>query len=213
MEKHKQKGRLKTASRGHKLLKDKCDEMIRSFMVLIRKNKALRDEVETEISRALRLFMLSRTQMTAQEILAAVSIKRAAFDFATTTANIMGLHVPKIVIKESADMASTASITTVAHFDKAIAALSKLMLLLIELANVEKTCDMLANEIQKTRRRINALEHILIPQIKETIKYISMKLSENERASQIRLIKVKEMLDEIEAIEEAANLAKQAKAK
>jgi V/A-type H+-transporting ATPase subunit D len=200
MEKQKQSGRAKTAKRGHKLLKDKSDEMIRHFLKLIKENRELREQVEGELSQALRLFMVARTQMSAQEIEAAVVASATTQKFTSSTANIMGLVVPKIMLAPASEKSTSQniSIATNTNFDKSVKLLSTLLQKLIELANVEKTCDMLAAEIERNRRRINALEHIMIPQIQETIKYITMKLSENERGNQVRLMKVKAMLDENE---------------
>ena len=195
MERQKQKAREKTARRGHKLLKDKADEMIRQFLAMIKQNKQLREEIEVELSKALRLFMEARTQMTSQEIESAVTSSAQTQEFTAITTNIMGLVVPKITLKETGHKTKIPVVlTTSANLDRSIKYISKLLAKLIELANVEKACDMLAAEIEKSRRRINALEHIMIPQIKETIRYITMKLSEDERSNQVRLMKVKEMI-------------------
>jgi V/A-type H+-transporting ATPase subunit D len=194
MERARQKGRLKTANRGHKLLKDKSDEMIRSFMALSKENRVLRKRIEDELSAALRLFISARGQMSSAEIEDAVTNSAPQPEFTASTVNIMGLIVPKIELGASA--ASNKRhifVSTPAAFDKAIELLSGLTAMLIDLANIEKTCDMLANEIEKVRRRINSLEYIMIPQTQETIKYITMKLDEDQRGQQVRVMKVKEM--------------------
>ena len=201
MEQQKQKARLKTAARGHKLLKDKSDEMIRRFMGLIKKNQALREQIEKELTEALELFMEARTQMPAEAIEAAVSNAQVTRQFTTSTTNIMGLVVPKLTLAKSPKATEGGednpplSITTPDSFDRSVRLLTNLLAKIIELANVEKTCDMLAAEIEKNRRRINALEHLMMPSIRETVRYITMKLSENERGNQVRLMKVKEMLE------------------
>ena len=206
MEKQTQQARLKTAVRGHKLLKDKSDEMIRQFLRLIKKNQTLRDQVERELTRALELFMDARTQMSAEQIESAVTNTHATQSFTTATANIMGLVVPKLTLTqthengwgvgENAPHNTHISLTTSESFDHSIRLLTNLLTKILELANVEKTCNMLAAEIERNRRRINALEYIMMPSLTETIKYITMKLSENERGNQVRLMKVKEMLAE-----------------
>jgi len=198
MEMQKQKGRLKTAVRGHKLLKDKNDEMMRSFLRMVKDNRSLREQVEQELSNAIALFMLSRVQNTAAETEQSVATPAVIAQFETSTRNIMGLIVPVIKLKCTIDQGTGVSITTNANFDRAVELIKGLLAVLIELANVEKACDMLASEVEKTRRRINAIEHVMIPQIKDTIKYIRMKLSENERSQQVRLMKVKEMLEQSE---------------
>ena len=191
------KARLATAVRGHKLLKDKSDEMIRQFMARIRRNRELREMLEPEISAALRSFAVSRSMMLPQETEAALSMPSYALDMDAGTAYVMGLAVPKITIKENAgqELFPYSFITTASALDNSISRLLTLLQGLVKLAEVEKACNMLADEIEKNRRRVNALEYILIPQIEETIKYIKMKLDENERGNLIRLMKVKEILN------------------
>ncbi|MGN0768951.1 MAG: V-type ATP synthase subunit D [Christensenellales bacterium] len=197
MELRRLKTRLKTATRGHKLLKDKSDETIRRFMIYVRENKALRKEIESEISDALRLFMLASAVTTEQVMEEAVAMPGYSVKIETGKTNVMGVDVPTLKVTESEKKElypySFASVS--AELDGSIANLSKLMPKLIRLAEVEKTCNMLADEIEKNRRRVNALEYVMIPQITETIKYITMKLDENERAGTIRLMKVKSMLE------------------
>ena len=198
MELQKQKGRLKTAKRGHKLLKDKSDEMLRHFMMIAKKNKALREELDDQIMAALGQFMNARTQMTGEEIESGLSASNAAVVFTPAVTNIMGLKVPKIEL-ESVDVGtSRAIIKTSSGFDKSVQTLTALMQQLMELASVEKQCDMLAAEIVKLRRRINALEFILMPQIEATIRFIKMKLGENERSQLVRVMKLKaQMQDQV----------------
>lgn len=197
MELRRLKTRLKTATRGHKLLKDKSDETIRRFMLYVKENKALRKEIEEEVSRALRLFMLASAVTTEQVMEEAVAMPGYSVKIETGKNNVMGVDVPTLKVTESEQKElypySFASVS--AELDGSISNLSKLMPKLIRLAEVEKTCNMLADEIEKNRRRVNALEYVMIPQITETIKYITMKLDENERAGTIRLMKVKSMLE------------------
>lgn len=197
MELRRLKTRLKTATRGHKLLKDKSDETIRRFMLYVKENKALRKEIEEEVSRAMRLFMLASAVTTEQVMEEAVAMPGYSVKIETGKNNVMGVDVPTLKVTESEQKElypySFASVS--AELDGSISNLSKLMPKLIRLAEVEKTCNMLADEIEKNRRRVNALEYVMIPQITETIKYITMKLDENERAGTIRLMKVKSMLE------------------
>lgn len=197
MELRRLRTRLKTAVRGHKLLKDKSDEMIRRFMLLIKENKTLRESVEKELSLALREFMLARAVSSDAVIEQAISMPGVSVELNTSTTNIMSVNVPSFEIKEGESKErfpySFASVT--AELDNSISTLSTLLVKMLKLAETEKACNMLADEIEKTRRRVNALEYVMIPQIQETIKYITMKLDENERSATIRLMKVKSMIE------------------
>lgn len=197
MELRKLKTRLKTAVRGHKLLKDKADETVRQFMILVKENHKLRLEVEKELQHTLKGFLLSSAVDSSEIIEEAVAMPGTKVSLQTTFKNVMGVSVPEISIKESEDKElypySFASVSS--ELDTSIASLSNLLVKLVRLAQIEKTCNMLADEIEKNRRRVNALEYVLIPEIQETIKYITMKLDENERANTIRLMKVKSMIE------------------
>lgn len=197
MELTQMKRRLVTARRGHKLLKDKRDEMVRQFMLRIRENRSLREEVEQALSGAFGAFALARALMEPAQLNQALLYPARRADVSIGRANILSVRVPEITVDE--DSLSRSSIPyglaeTSAQLDLAIAAMAKALPSLIKLAQVEKACAMLADEIQKTRRRVNALEHVMIPQFEETIRYISMKLDENERGSLTRLMKVKDMI-------------------
>ncbi len=197
MELRRLKTRLKTATRGHKLLKDKSDEMIRQFMLYIRENKRLREEVEGELSQALKEFMLARAVSSDAVIEEAVAMPGVKAELKTSEKNVMSVGVPEfeIVEHENADLYPYSFAGVTSELDNSIATLSTLLGKLLKLAEVEKTCNMLADEIEKNRRRVNALEYVMIPQLKETIKYITMKLDENERSATIRLMKVKSMIE------------------
>lgn len=197
MELRRLKTRLKTATRGHKLLKDKSDEMIRQFMIYIRENKRLREEVEGELSQALKEFMLARAVTSDSVIEEAIAMPGVKVELNTSEKNVMSVGVPEfgIVEKERGDLYPYSFASVTSELDSSIATLSTLLGKLLKLAEVEKTCNMLADEIEKNRRRVNALEYVMIPQLEETIKYITMKLDENERSSTIRLMKVKSMIE------------------
>ncbi|MCI6814903.1 MAG: V-type ATP synthase subunit D, partial [Clostridiales bacterium] len=185
MELRRLKTRLKTATRGHKLLKDKSDEMIRQFMVYVRENKRLREEIEAELSSALKGFTLARAVSSNAVIEEAVMMPATKAEISLSSDNVMSVEVPSISVveHEGQDKYPYSFDTVTSELDASIGTLSTLLVKLVKLAEVEKTCNMLADEIEKNRRRVNALEYVMIPQIEETIKYINMKLDENERAS------------------------------
>ena len=196
MELRRLKDRKKTAVRGHKLLKDKSDEMIRQFIGYAKENMRLRLEVEQGLSNALAEFMLAKSVSQDGVIWEALSMPSIGMELEIGTKNIMSVNVPSIGIKKSESTSlypySFASVTS--ELDKSISTISVLAEKLIKLAEVEKTCNMLATEIEKNRRRVNALEYIMIPQTEEAIHDITMKLDENERGNIVRLMKVKTML-------------------
>lgn len=196
MELRRLKTRLKTAVRGHKLLKDKADEMIRRFMVYVRENKRLREEIEEELAFALKGFTLARAVSSNAVIEEAVMMPATEVEIELSSDNVMSVNVPHISIVEKSgkDKYPYSFNSVTSELDDSIGTLSTLLVKLVKLAEVEKTCNMLANEIEKNRRRVNALEYVMIPQIQETIKYINMKLDENERANIIRLMKVKSII-------------------
>lgn len=198
MELKRLKTRLKTAVRGHKLLKDKSDEMIRRFMEFAKQNKALREQVEEELSAALRTFIVAKAVSDDAVIQEAVAMPSKTVKLTTDSQNIMSVVVPVMQLQESESKDkypySFGSVT--AELDGSIAVLSGLLQKMVKLAEIEKTCNMLAIEIEKNRRRVNALEYVMIPQLEETIKFITMKLDENERSNIVRLVKVKAMIAE-----------------
>lgn len=195
MELRRLKDRLKTAKKGHKLLKDKSDEMVRQFMDFIRENRALREAVEAELIKALHSFVLARAENNPQELEQALMMPSAPFKISAGIKNVMGVDVPLLdVVKEGSGIIPYSFISLTASLDGAVQGISEISEKLIMLAEVEKTCNMLADEIEKNRRRVNALEHFVIPQLEETIKYIMMKLDENERGNLTRLMKVKSMI-------------------
>ncbi|MDO4379372.1 MAG: V-type ATP synthase subunit D [Clostridia bacterium] len=192
------KRKLATARKGHKLLKDKRDELMRRFLDLIRETKTLRLEVEEGIKIANEHMSVARSVMTDEEIEVALMMPSQRMNADVGTKNIMSVDVPvfKPELKSAKDgeIFSYGYAFTGGDLDEAVSALSTVMPDMLKLAESEKTCRLLASEIEKTRRRVNALEHVLIPQYEETIKYITMKLDENERSSTTRLMKVKDMM-------------------
>lgn len=202
MELTRLKRRLKTATRGHKLLKDKRDEMMRRFVLLIRENQRLRLKVEQELGLALGEFAICRGAMDSSMLEQALLYPVRTADIEVGTANIMSVKVPTFSIDEEAlgeTQLSYGLVQTSAQLDGAISNLAEALPDLIALAQIEKTCDMLADEIEKTRRRVNALEYVMIPQFEKTIRTITMKLEENERGTTTRLMKVKDMIAQRDA--------------
>ena len=204
MELTRLKGRLRTAQRGHKLLKDKRDELMKQFMEVVRENRALRKRVEEADARP-RLLHRGLRLMSTEMLEQALLYPKQSVELDMTFQNIMSVNVPVYHFKTKSDDAGkstpTASPPPPANWDGAVEALSGVLQDMLRLAEIEKTSQLLAEEIEKTRRRVNALEYVKIPQMEEAIQYITMKLDENERANTIRLMKVKDMLLK-EAIEE-----------
>ena len=196
MELRRLKGRLKTAVRGHKLLKDKSDEMIRRFMEYAKQNKALREQVEEELSEALKSFVLAKAVSDEYAVQEAVVMPSSQITLSASTQNVMSVIVPEFELKKTQgeDKYPYAYGSVTGELDESIAVLTELMQKLVKLAEIEKTCNMLADEIEKNRRRVNALEYVMIPQTEETIRYITMKLDENERGNTVRLMKIKSIL-------------------
>ena len=197
MELRRLKTRLKTAERGHKLLKDKSDEMIRRFLSYVRENKRLREEIEADLADAMRSFMLTRAVMSSEELKQTLCLPSKTVDVITDVENVMGVEVPVVEVKQteiSGEDLPYSIVSAISDLDMAVGKISALMGKLLHLAQVEKTCNMLADEIERNRRRVNALEYVMIPQLNETIKYIMMKLDENERGALVRLMKVKSMI-------------------
>ena len=199
MELARLKRRLVTAKRGHKLLKDKRDEMVRRFIAMVRKNRILRQEVEKQLSQALGEFALARASMLPEAMEAALLYPARRARLTVGQQNIMSVKVPVFRTQDSAlaeAIIPYGFAETSAQLDGAISTLANVLPLLTELAEMEGACNLLADEIEKTRRRVNALEYVMIPQTEDTIHSITMKLEENERGALTRLMKVKAMIEE-----------------
>ncbi|WP_066873604.1 V-type ATP synthase subunit D [Clostridium mediterraneense] len=201
MELSKLKKRLSTATRGHKLLKDKQDELVRQFIDLVKFNNKLRKEVEEELGSSLKDFVMARAGMSSEFLEEAISYPKDNIKVEVGRKNIMSVNVPMMDFKRELE-GDEGSIypygfaNTSAELDDAIGKLYSILPRLLELAEVEKSCQLMADEIEKTRRRVNALEYMTIPQLKETIRFIRMKLDENERSALTRLMKVKTMIEQ-----------------
>lgn len=192
------KRKLITARRGHKLLKDKRDELMRRFMDLVRENKELRKKVEASIAEANKHMAVARSVMSDADITSALMMPMQEISVDISEKNVMSVLIPEFKTQlktaDDADIYPYGFAFTSTELDGAVKFISDILPDLIKLAETEKSCQLMAAEIEKTRRRVNALEHVMIPQYEETIKYISMKLDENERSATTRIMKVKDMM-------------------
>ncbi len=194
------KRRLKTSTRGHKLLKDKQDELMRRFIELIKKNKQLRMEVEAELSLSFKEFLLASAVMSPEMLEEAIAVPKETITVDIKKKNVMSVNVPvmNFIRKLEGDEGSIypyGFAQTSSELDDAIAKLYGIMPKLLQLAEVEKACQLMADEIEKTRRRVNALEYRTIPDLEDTIRFIRMKLDESERSTITRLMKVKDLIN------------------
>ncbi|MBR0040753.1 MAG: V-type ATP synthase subunit D [Oscillospiraceae bacterium] len=192
------KGRLKTARRGHKLLKDKRDELMRQFMDVVRQNKVLRLRVEEGLTQAFASLQVASSIMSPEMLEQALLYPRQSVELGMSFKNIMSVNVPLYSFttknNDPSEIYPYGFAQTSGELDDALERLARVFEDMLELAQVEKTMQLLAEEIEKTRRRVNALEYVMIPELEGNIKYISMKLEENENATKVRLLKVKEMV-------------------
>lgn len=202
MELTRLKGKLKTARKGHKLLKDKRDELMRQFLDLVRENKTLREKVEEKIKNCNRNFLLAKASSDDEIINVALMTPKQNVYLDVKSKNVMSVDVPVFEYKTRTsdvnDIYCYGYAFTSPELDFAVDSISKILPDMLHLAECEKACQLMAKEIEKTRRRVNALEHVVIPETETNIKFIKMKLDENERSSQIRLMKVKDMMLEKE---------------
>jgi V/A-type H+-transporting ATPase subunit D len=197
MELLKLKKRVKLAIRGHKLLKDKRDELMKQFLSLIHRNRELREEIEREIKVVYQTFLAARSLMPPEMLEEALMLPKTQLNVDISTELIMSVQVPKIAIaKEGDGILSYGLYEVPSELDQSLEALENLMPKLIQLAEMEKSLELLAIEIEKTRRRVNALEYVLIPELESTTKFIEMKLDEMERSSLTTLMSIMEKLRE-----------------
>lgn len=194
MELLKLKRRVALAYRGHKLLKDKQDELMRQFLPLMREARSLRQEVEEGLHRAWQSFCMARAVMSRPYVGEAIIYPLVEVSVASSTLRVMNLETPQLTLQLEGDLYSYGFVNTSWQLDATISLYCDLLGKLVKLAEVEKRLEMMGAEIERTRRRVNALEYILIPNLDETIKYISMKLEEIERGNLTRLMKIKELV-------------------
>ncbi len=198
MELTRLKKKLVTAVKGHRLLKDKRDELMREFLDLVRENMELRVKVEEGIKNANRNFVLAKAGADAQTLRAALMAPKQEVRLEESAKNVMSVEIPVYEFKtrtaDENDIYSYGFAFTSSDLDDAVYSLQAVLPDMLRLAEVEKSCRLMASEIEKTRRRVNALEHVIIPDTQSGIRYITMKLDENERSTQVRLMKVKSMM-------------------
>ena len=199
------KTRLRTSMRGHKLLKDKRDELMKQFMDVVRENRALRKRVEEGLMRAHGAFTVAAALMSPEMLEQSLLYPKQSVELDMKFKNIMSVNVPVYTFhtknEDPTEIYPYGFAQTSGELDDAVDALSRVLSDMLRLAEIEKTSQLLAEEIAKTRRRVNALEYVKIPEMQANIKYITMKLDENERSNTIRLMKVKDMILK-EALEE-----------
>ena len=198
MELTRLKGRLKTATRGHKLLKDKRDELMKQFLEVVRKNRELRKRVEQGLEEAHAAFTVASALMGPEMLEQALLYPKQSVELEMTYRNVMSVNVPVYTFhtknEDPTEIYPYGFAQTSGELDIALEALSRVFQDMLELAEVEKSMQLLAQDIEKTRRRVNALEYVMIPEMQEKIRYITMKLDENERGNITRLMKFKEMV-------------------
>jgi V/A-type H+-transporting ATPase subunit D len=196
MELLKLRKRTAIAQRGHKLLKDKLDELMKQFLALVRESGSLRVEVEERLAEAYLIFAIARSELITEEMEEAFMLPAMDLDLEVQDRQIMGVHVPHFHVRMEGEYDCYGLATTPTAFDAALQLYRDLVPMLVELAEVEYGISLMATEIEKTRRRVNALEHVLIPSLQETVTYITMKLDEMERSYRTQLMKIKSMQEE-----------------
>ncbi len=198
MELTKLKKSLATATRGHRLLKDKRDEMMRQFLDIVRENKELRQRVEAKLSEANKYMAVAGSVMKKEVLMSALLMPKQGVELEIGSRNVMSVDIPTFTTKtksqDTKDIYSYGYAFTGYDLDKSVSLLSEVLPDMLRLAETEKAAQLLASEIEKTRRRVNALEYVMIPNYQDTIRYITMKLDENERSNTTRLMKIKDMM-------------------
>lgn len=190
------KRRAKSAKRGHKLLKDKQDGLMQQFMSIIREAKTLRERVEEQLGDAFRAFLFASMWLSDAQLKNALSSPEAKISLSVQTKNVMSVRIPFFEIKKEGNIKNYGFVGTNALLDQAVEKFDELFEILIKLAQIEKQAESMAIELETTRRRVNALEYKMIPDMAETIKYITMKLDESERAGIISTMKIKAEMED-----------------
>ena len=205
MELTRLKGKLRTAQRGHKLLKDKRDELMKQFLDVVREVRTLRSQVERDLMRVHSSFTVASALMSGPAMEQALMYPKQSVELSMTFQNVMSVNVPVYHFQtrtaDNGDIYPYGFAATSGELDAAVGALGEVFQNMLKLAEIEKTAQLMAEEIEKTRRRVNALEYVVIPNTQDSIRYITMKLDENDRATTTRLMKVKDMILK-EAIEQ-----------
>lgn len=198
MELSRLRKRLATATRGHKLLKDKQDELVRQFIDLVKKNQSLRQKMEENLKKGMQEYVLASSSIADHVLQEIFTIPLNTISLDVQSKSIMNTEVPvfNTLYKEESnvDELSYGFLTTTSEIDLALSHLDSMVPFMMQLAEIEKTCQLIANEIEVTKRRVNALEYLTIPNLSETIQYIENTLDENERGNVTRLMKVIDIL-------------------
>lgn len=189
------KKQVKTAIRGHKLLKDKQDGLMQKFMEVIKEAKSVRTAVEKEIGGAFQNFLSASSLMHPEMLENALMFPKAKMSLEVKTKNVMSVHIPQFKLNKEGEVVTYGFAETSGELDLALVSFSNVFELLVKLAEIEKSAENIADELEKTRRRVNALEHVLVPNLKDTVKFIYMKLSEAERSSITGTMRIKKMLE------------------
>ncbi len=190
----KLKKRLKVAQRGHKLLKEKRDGLMKDFMAVIREARAARQAVEEALSVGFQSAAFAASEMSSQALEQALMLPKAKVELTVSKKNIMNVKVPVFGLQKEGDPICYGYLDTAAELDAGIIKLDASLEKMVNLAQIEKAILMLSREIEKTRRRVNSLEYVLIPDLEDSIREITMKLDEQERGNLTRLMKVKDII-------------------
>jgi len=183
--------RLVLAERGHKLLKDKLEEIMRRFLRLVRELYNLQEIVSLKLKKVFLSFVLVRSRDSRKDL--ERLIPEGKLILATKEERIFNLTIPRFEIEEK-EVSDYDFLNTESELDVGLRKTQELLKDLMEMSRLWKAVELLSHEIEVTRRRVNALEHVLIPSIKETISYISSRLEEMERSYQVQLMRVKEII-------------------
>lgn len=195
MELLKLKTQLKSAVRGHKLLKDKQDGLMQQFMEIIREAKTIRRDIEEKLGKAFKSFLFGSAKTMPKMLESALTFNSTKLSLDVQTKNVMSVHIPFFKQHLEGDVLSYGFNQTSCELDASLKAFQEVLPDLIKLAQIEKQAERLAEETEKTRRRVNALEHNRIPSLKETIKFISMKLEEGERSAIVGVMMIKSKVE------------------
>lgn len=189
------KRRTTAAVRGHKLLKDKQDGLMKQFLAIIREAKELRGKVEQELGSAFTSFLRASAWLSDTEMDNALSSPQAVINLAVETKSVMSVKIPIFHLEKEGTIKTYGYASTNLLLDRAIDAFDRVFELLVKLAEIEKQAENVAIELETTRRRVNALQYKMIPDLRETVKYIKMKLDESERAAIISTMRIKSSLE------------------
>lgn len=190
----KLKVKLKTARRGHKLLKEKRDGLMKEFMNIIREAKDLRQLIEETLSEGFRFFVFASAQMRPSEVRESIMWPGMKTSLTARTKNVMSVEIPQFEYKEEGDWLCYSLSTTSSALDRSLEIFANALKSMVKLAEIEHSAKLMAEEIEKTRRRVNALEYVFVPDMEETIKYITAKLNEQERGAIVGLMRIKDII-------------------